>query len=395
MDRIIFHIDVNNAFLSWTAIKLLKEGYKIDIRKVDSIIGGDESKRHGIVLAKSPLAKNKGIKTAMSIYEAKKICPDLLIFPPDMKWYQECSKELMNYLKEYSPSIEQFSIDECFIDFSGTSYLYKDYIELAHKIKNEIYDKFGFTVNIGVANNKLCAKMASDFLKPNKVHTLFKDEIVKKLWPLDVSELFMVGKSTSDKLHNMNIYTIKDLANTDINKLEKCFKNYSVYLHNASLGIDDSPVISERDERKSISVERTLERDLSDEDKIKSILISELEEVVSELRSKKLFTKTITIIYKDINFRKKSSQITMEKYSNNIKELKEKLIELFENSYDGKMVRLIGVRLSNFTKNQDYQLSIFNINDEDNRDDLENMIDEINQKFGSNVIGTVSKKMEK
>ena len=395
MDRIIFHIDVNNAFLSWTAIKLLKEGYKIDIRKVDSIIGGDESKRHGIVLAKSPLAKNKGIKTAMSIYEAKKICPDLLIFPPDMKWYQECSKELMNYLKEYSPSIEQFSIDECFIDFSGTSYLYKDYIELAHKIKNEIYDKFGFTVNIGVANNKLCAKMASDFLKPNKVHTLFKDEIVKKLWPLDVSELFMVGKSTSDKLHNMNINTIKDLANTDINKLEKCFKNYSVYLHNASLGIDDSPVISERDERKSISVERTLERDLGDEDKIKSILISELEEVVSELRNKKLFTKTITIIYKDINFRKKSSQITMEKYSNNIKELKEKLIELFENSYDGKMVRLIGVRLSNFTKNQDYQLSIFNINDEDNRDDLESMIDEINQKFGSNVIGTVSKKMEK
>lgn len=395
MDRIIFHIDVNNAFLSWTAIKLLKEGYKIDIRKVDSIIGGDESKRHGIVLAKSPLAKNKGIKTAMSIYEAKKICPDLLIFPPDMKWYQECSKELMNYLKEYSPSIEQFSIDECFIDFSGTSYLYKDYIELAHKIKNEIYDKFGFTVNIGVANNKLCAKMASDFLKPNKVHTLFKDEIVKKLWPLDVSELFMVGKSTSDKLHNMNINTIKDLANTDINKLEKCFKNYSVYLHNASLGIDDSPVISERDERKSISVERTLERDLGDEDKIKSILISELEEVVSELRNKKLFTKTITIIYKDINFRKKSSQITMEKYSNNVKELKEKLIELFENSYDGKMVRLIGVRLSNFTKNQDYQLSIFNINDEDNRDDLESMIDEINQKFGSNVIGTVSKKMEK
>ncbi len=395
MDRIIFHIDVNNAFLSWTAIKLLKDGYKIDIRKVDSIIGGDESKRHGIVLAKSPLAKNKGIKTAMSLYEAKKICPDLLIFPPDMEWYKICSKELMNYLKDYSPSIEQFSIDECFIDFSGTSYLYKDYIELAYKMKDEIYDKFGFTVNIGVANNKLCAKMASDFLKPNKVHTLFKDEIVKKLWPLDVSELFMVGKSTSDKLHNMNINTIKDLANTDINKLEKYFKNYSIYLHNASLGIDDSPVISERDGRKSISVERTLERDLGDEDKIKSILISELEEVVSVLRSKKLFTKTITIIYKDINFRKKSSQITMEEYSNNIKELKDKLIELFENSYDGKMIRLIGVKLSNFTKNQDYQLSIFNINDEDNQDDLENMVDEINQKFGSNVIGTVSEKMEK
>lgn len=395
MDRIIFHIDVNNAFLSWTAIKLLKDGYKVDIRKVDSIIGGDESKRHGIVLAKSPLAKNKGIKTAMSLYEAKKICPDLLIFPPDMEWYKECSKELMDYLKDYSPSIEQFSIDECFIDFSGTSYLYKDYIELAHKMKDEIYDKFGFTVNIGVANNKLCAKMASDFLKPNKVHTLFKDEIVKKLWPLDVSELFMVGKSTTNKLHNMNINTIKDLANTDINKLEKHFKNYSVYLHNASLGIDDSPVISERDERKSISVERTLERDLGDEDKIKGILISELEEVVSILRSKKLFTKTITIIYKDINFRKKSSQITMEDYSNNIKEIKDKLVELFENSYDGKMIRLIGVKLSNFTNNQDYQLSIFNINDKDNQDDLENMVDKINQKFGSNVISTVSKKMEK
>lgn len=395
MDRIIFHIDVNNAFLSWTAIKLLNDGYKIDIREVVSVIGGDENTRHGIVLAKSPVAKKMGIKTAMSIFEAKKICRDLKIFPPDMEWYRECSNRLMDFLNNYSPNIEQFSIDECFIDFTGTSYLYKDYVGLAYKIKDEIYKKFGFTVNIGVANNKLCAKMASDFEKPNKVHTLFKDEIVKKMWPLDVSELFMVGKATSTKLHNLKINSIKDLANTDINKLEKYFKKYSIYLHNASLGIDDSPVITKSDDRKSISVERTLKNDLDDENKIKNILIDELEEVIRELKNKKMFTKTISIIYKDVNFRKRSSQITLDNYSNNYNEIKDRLIELFNNTYNGSLVRLIGVRLSNLSKDVDYQLSIFSIDKEDNYDELEETIYEINKKFGSNVISTVSDKMYK
>ena len=286
MKRIIFHIDVNNAFLSWTAIKMLNEGSEIDIRKIPSVIGGDESSRHGIVLAKSPIAKKMGIKTAMSLYEARKICPDIKVFKSDYKWYQEESKKLMEYLSTFSPSLEQFSIDECFLDLTGTTYLYKDYIELAHTIKDNIKKNFGFTVNIGIANNKLCAKMASDFEKPDKVHTLFEDEIVKKLWPLPVGDIFMVGKSTTERLNKMGIKTVNDLAHTDIKKLEKAFKNQATSLHNAAWGIDESPVESERRQRKSISTESTLPNDENDREKLKEILFSQSIEVGRQLRNK-------------------------------------------------------------------------------------------------------------
>ena len=185
--RIVFHIDVNNAFLSWTAVKLLKEGKK-DIRKIPSVIGGDETKRHGIVLAKSPVAKKMGITSAMPLYEAKKICNNLEIYRPDMEYYSESSNKFYEYLKKYSPEIERYSIDECFLELTNTKYLYDDYIALAYKIKDDIKNKFGFTVNVGIGNNKLCAKMASDFEKPDRVHTLMHDEIVTKMWPLPVED---------------------------------------------------------------------------------------------------------------------------------------------------------------------------------------------------------------
>ena len=207
-ERIIFHIDVNNAFLSWTAILLLKQGYKQDIRKIPSIIGGDEKERRGIVLAKSPIAKKYGIQTAETIYQAKKKCPSLQIFPANFEWYSKQSNNFYNYLTQYSPTIEQFSVDECFVDMTGTNYLYKNYEELAYKIKEDIKKIYGFTVNVGIGNNKLCAKMASDFEKPDKVHTLYSYEIEEKMWPLPVGDLFMIGKKTTEVLNKLNINTI-------------------------------------------------------------------------------------------------------------------------------------------------------------------------------------------
>ncbi len=173
-ERIIFHIDVNNAFLSWTAVDLLKNGYKTDIRKIPSIIAGDEQKRHGIVLAKSPVAKKFGIKTAETISQAKKKCPALQVFPPNFQIYYAQSKNLVNYLKQYTPIMEQYSVDECFLDMTGTKYLYSNYIELAHKIKDDIKRLYGFTVNVGIGNNKLCPIIAIDFQIHYKVHTLLK-----------------------------------------------------------------------------------------------------------------------------------------------------------------------------------------------------------------------------
>ena len=392
-DRVIFHIDVNNAFLSWTAIYLLNNGFNKDIRKVPSIIGGDEKTRRGIVLAKSPIAKKYGIVTAETIYSAKTKCKDLEIYPPNYNWYKEKSKELMNYLSNYSPTLEQFSIDECFLDMSGMTYIYKDLIELAHKIKDEVKEKFGYTVNIGIANNKLCAKMASDFEKPDKVHTLFKDEIVSKLWPLDVSDLFMCGKSTTKELKAMGIKTIGDLARYDEKKLIKKFKSMGEYLHRASFGIDNSIVESERGERKSISTERTLSKDISDKEELKDIIYKETIEVGRQLRRKKLYAKTIGIIYKDILFKKYSQQLTLNTPTNSDKELFEKVMELFNASFREEPIRLIGVRLSNLTNSKDSQMSIFDINEDKNDEKFQETIDNINNKFGKSLIEPASLKL--
>ena len=278
-ENYVFHIDVNNAFLSWTAVYLLQHGYKKDIRKVPSVIGGDPKTRTGIVLAKSPVAKKYGIVTAETLYSARKKCKDLEVYPPDYKWYYKKSRELMDYLKQYSPIQEQLSIDECFLDMSGMKYIYDDLIKLAHHIKAEVKEKFGYTVNVGIGNNKLCAKMASDFEKPDKVHTLLKDEIATKLWPLDVGDLFMCGKRTKTELNKLNIYTIKDLAHKDKKYLERHFKAQGTYLYNACRGIDTSIVEETHSKNQSISVTETMPHDYSDRDKLKEIIFRQTEEV--------------------------------------------------------------------------------------------------------------------
>lgn len=392
MKRIIFHIDVNNAFLSWTAVKMVKEG-KEDIRKIPSVIGGDESSRHGIVLAKSPIAKKMGIKTAMSLYEARKICKDLKVYQPDFKTYFDLSNKFYEYLKEYSPTIERFSIDECFIDFTGTNYLYDDYIKLAHKIKDEIKEKYGFTVNVGIGENKLCAKMASDFEKPDKVHTLFNDEIVIKMWPLKVENLFMLGKKTKEKLNKMKIYTIKDLANSDPKKLEKEFKSYGKYLYDASHGIDNDEVKKREAKNKSISTEMTLKYNEVDPKKLKETIYSQIIELGRKLRSKKMYAKTVGIIYKNYMFQRYSAQATLEEATNSNGDLYKKAVEVFDNSYRNDPIRLIGVKLSNLTKSVEKQISIFTLDEDVETNDVQETIDEINNKLGKDLIEPASLKL--
>lgn len=397
-ERIIFHIDVNNAFLSWTAVQLLEEGYNIDIRKIPAIIAGDESKRHGIVLAKSPIAKKYGIVTAETIYQAKMKCPNLKIFSPNHEIYQRKSKQLMSYLKEFTPIMEQFSIDECFLDMTGTKYLYDNYLELAYKIKDEIKEKFGFTVNVGIGNNKLCAKMASDFEKPDKVHTLLKNEIKEKLWPLPVNDLFMCGKKTSIELNKMNIYTIKDLAEYDFQKLEKKFKSQAKYLKQAAWGIDESKVEERKDKRQSISTTRTLPHDEENREKLKEVLFMQTEDVCRQLREKKLYASTIAIIYKDKYFKSTTVQEQLENATDNTKEILKKINSLFEKSYNNIPIRLIGVRLANLTKYKNTQVSLFDteIDDNSKEESIQKTVDKINKKFGSSLIMPASiKKLQK
>ena len=389
-ERFVFHIDVNNAFLSWTAVYLLQNGYEKDIREIPSVIGGDPKTRTGIVLAKSPIAKKYGIVTAETLYSAKNKCKDLEIYPPYYKWYYEKSRELMEYLKTYSPIQEQLSIDECFLDMSGMKYIYDDLIKLAYKIKDEVKKKFGYTVNVGIGNNKLCAKMASDFEKPDKVHTLLKDEIATKLWPLDVGDLFMCGKRTKHELNKLNIYTIRDLARCDEKYLERHFKSQGKYLYNASHGIDMSLVEETHSKNQSISVTETMPHDYTDRDKLKEIIFRQTEEVTRELRSKGLYTKTVAVIFKNNHFISYSAQTTLNKPTDNTKEILNKIYEVFDNNYKDDEIRLIGVRLANLTKDKSEQISIFDTDIEEKEDNIQKTIDNINNKFGKSLIKPAS-----
>lgn len=386
--RIIFHIDVNNAFLSWSAVKLLKEGYKIDIRTIPSIIGGDESKRHGIVLAKSPVAKKYGIKTAETLYAARKKCPNLKIYNPDYKWYYEQSLLFHNYLKQYSPNILKYSVDEAFIDLTGTKYIYDDYIKLAYKIKDDIKNLFGFTVNVGVANNMLCAKMASDFLKPDKVHTLFEDEVKTKMWPLPIEDLFMVGKSSSKVLRDLGINTIGELANADLGVLNKHFKNRAQFLLDSANGIDYSKVEKSISKTESISTTETLIKDISDKEELKDILFRQTDDVARQLRKKEKYCNVVAIIYKNNNFESYSKQVKLENATNSTSEIYEIVLHLLDISFRGEAIRLIGVRLADLSANRLEQVSIFDSDEkkDSSNDEFQKIVDSLNNKFGSNVV---------
>lgn len=396
MQRIIFHIDVNNAFLSWTAVYLLNHGYKQDIRKIPSVIGGDEKARHGIVLAKSPVAKKYGIVTAETLYSARNKCRFLQVFPPNYPFYKEQSEKLMNYLSRYTPTIEQYSIDECFLDLTGTSLLYgNDYVNLAHKIKDEIKEKFGFTVNIGIGENKLCAKMASDFEKPDKVHTLYMNEIETKLWPLKVEDLFMLGRSSAKKLNELGIYTIKDLKDANINILRRYFKNGADYFKEAALGIDYSKVEPRNPKNKCISISRTLPYDVTKKEDLLKILYSETEEVSYTLRTQKLYVKTIAVTYRNNLFKNYSHQITIPNATNVTGEIFKQVKIIFERSYKEDPIRNIGVRLADLKKTAEKQLTLFMEDDIKVDDKVEEVMDSIIKKYGKNSVIRASKKEEK
>ena len=383
MERIIMHIDVNNAFLSWTAVDLLNKGYKVDIRKEVSVIGGDETKRRGIVLAKSIPAKKEGIQTAETLYIARKKCPRLKIYSPNYELYKTMSNSLFSYLKKYTSDIEIVSIDECFLDYGKVKRIYGDEIKFAYKIKNEIYNLYGFTVNIGIANNKLCAKMASDFTKPNKVHTLFSNEVKEKMWPLYIGDLYGIGRKSAEKLVKIGICKIEDLALSTKEKLYPYFKNQSSYMINIANGIDDSEVISEISNPKCISETYTLLYDYDDINEINKELKRITESITNDLKKTKKYTSVIAVIIKDKYFKTNTHQLKLKNATDNKDEIYEVVKKLFKESWDETPIRLIGVRLDSLSNSNDYQISLFeNIEEKVKNEKINKTIGELKKKFG-------------
>lgn len=385
------HIDVNNAFLSWTAVKLLHDGYKRDIRKIEAVIGGDESKRHGIVLAKSPVAKKRGVKTAETLMSARRKCDNLEIFSPDFKWYSFMSKKMFNLIRKYTPDIEILSIDECFLDYTKIQNIYGDPIKFAYHLKNEIYRTLKFTVNIGIANNKLCAKMASDFKKPNRVHTLFMEEVSEKMFPLDVGDLYGVGKRTTEKLKQLNIYTIEDLAKTDVIFLSRYFKNQAKVLIEKANGIDNSEVVSEASERKGISNSSTFSYNLIRLDDILNKLQALTENVCLALRRDEKYAKVVSVTLRDKYFNNKCHQRKLVNATNNTDEIFKVAKELVIEMWNEEPIRLIGVSLNNLTINSNHQLSLFeNYQTKEKLDSLDKIIDDLKLQYGSKIINKAS-----
>ena len=383
MEREILHIDVNNAFLSWTAVEMLKNGSKLDIRTIPSIIGGDESRRSGIVLAKSMKAKECGVVTAETIYQAKRKCTNLQIYRGlEYRQYKEYSNKLYNLLLEYTDKIERYSIDECFLDM--TEYLQKDtLLNKAIEINKRVREELGFTVNVGVAHNKLLAKMASDFKKPDRVHTLYEREIPLKMWPLPISELFMLGKKTVPKLYNMGIKTIGDLAKADRKLLIKKFGKHGNLMWEYANGIDYSEVKYEEELPKSIGNSTTLPKDIANKEELEQILLALTEQVTFRLRRYNLLANVVNVQLRTNKFETFSHQSKLDTSTSNTKHIYIKAKELLEEMYkNGIFIRLIGMKVDDLVSKDEVQLSFFSKEDDEKQEKLDKAIDKLNEKYG-------------
>ena len=384
MKRVIFHIDVNSAFLSWEAVyRLYHLGAKTDLREEIAAVGGDMAMRHGIILAKSIPAKKYGIKTGESIMEAKQKCPDLKLVPPNYQLYDGCSGAFMDILRQYSPEVEQYSIDEAFVDMTGTEALWGDAVTAANRIRVQIREELGFTVNIGVSENKLLAKMASDFKKPDRVHTLWKEEIPDKMWPLPVSELFFVGRATTKKLFALGIRTIGELAASDPHMLRSHLKKQGEIIWGFANGIDVSVVQPEAPANKGYGNSTTIAFDVCDASVAKLVLLSLAETVGTRLREAGVRAEVIAVGIKSFDLRYASHQMTLQNATNITAEIHRYACRLFDSLWDGTPIRHLGIHTGRIKDGCSLrQMDLFDDTDYEKLEQLDGTVDQIRRRYG-------------
>ena len=387
MERVIFHVDVNSAFLSWEAARRVADG-ESDLRLVPSAVGGDPNSRVSIISAKSIPAKKYGITTGEPVSFALRKCPELVVVPPDFKLYRKCSADFIAICRTYTPLLEQFSIDECFLDMTGMELIYPDIVATAYDLKNRIREELGFTVNVGVGSNKLLAKMASDFEKPDKVHTLFYNEIAAKMWPLPIGDLFLAGKSATQKLIGAHIRTIGDLAAQD----EKYIKNLlgeksGALLYSYAHGIDDSELSQEREDAKSYSMSTTLEENVVTKERAYDILRMLSETVSHKMRQDGAYAGCVSVTIRSDEFVNKSHQRMLYNPTNISSEVFSTAKMLFDEMWDEKTpLRLLNVGLSNITKEEYEQLSLFTDESKEKSRKVDKLMDTLSDKYGKNVV---------
>ena len=387
MDRLIFHVDVNSAFLSWEAVRRMADG-EADIRLIPSAIGGDRDKRTGVIVAKSIPAKRFGIKTGEPVSMALRKCPELFLAKPDFRLYEKNSRAFIAICARYAPALEQFSIDECFLDMSGTGSIYPDPVRTARQLADEIRDTLGFTVNIGIGENKLLAKMASDFEKPDRVHTLFLREMPEKMWPLPVSELFTVGRSTAEKLGKASIKTIGELAKSDVRVIQGLVGvKLGSQIHDFANGIDDSPVRAGREAAKGYSISTTLEDDVTDAAAARNILLALADNVAARMRGDGKRAGRVAVTIRSNDFRDRSHQTSLHSPTDITREIYELAVKLFDELWDGRTpLRLLGISLTGVTDRDCVQTSLFDDGRYDRARRLDRAVDALRGKFGADIV---------
>ncbi|MGN0159290.1 MAG: DNA polymerase IV [Brotaphodocola sp.] len=391
-ERLIFHIDVNSAFLSWESVYRLKQDPgTLDLRTIPSVVGGDAKSRHGIVLATSTPAKQYGISTAETLVSAMRKCPDLVIVPSRFDLYLKYSSDMLKILSDYTPDIEKFSIDEAFLDMTETIHLFGVPVTVADQIRKRIHQELGFTVNVGVAPNKLLAKMASDFEKPDKTHTLFHDEIAEKMWPLPLRNLFFAGEAAVTKMERIGLHTIGDLAHCDPKIICAHLGNkYGNLIHQYANGIDDDPVCEREPINKGYGNSITLPHDISDYDTACQVLLALSETVGTRLREKKVRCNCICVELKDWQFRSFSHQTTLQISTDSTAILYQNACRLLKEFWDLTPVRLIGLRTSHISNDHFEQMSLFETEQSRKLKNLEKAVDSIRGKYGVDSIKRAS-----
>ena len=387
MKLLVFHIDVNSAFLSWEAARRVREGGE-DLRLIPSAVGGDREKRTGVILAKSIPAKAYGINTGEPVSMALRKCPQLVIAKPDFRLYEASSKAFMDICRAYAPVVEKYSIDECFLDMSGTERVYPDPIKTAHEIKDRIKAELGFTVNVGIGPNKLLAKMASDFKKPDLVHTLFAEEIKTKMWPLPVRELFTVGRATAERLEKTNIKTIGALATVSESWLRSYLgEKQGEHLHRFANGIDDSPVLAEPERAKGYSNSITLEEDVTNDAEAHKILLALADSVTSRMRADGARAYCVSVTIRGNDFRDRSHQKRLDAATDITDEVYAVAKRLFSELWDRRTpLRLMGLSMTSVASEGEEQLSLFVDEKKERARAIDRAVDSIRGKYGSATI---------
>lgn len=387
MDRVILHCDMNGFFAS---VELLS---RPELRDRPMAVCGSPDKRHGIILAKNEPAKQAGVVTAETVWQALKKCPDLQFVPPHMSKYKHYSRLINEIYQRFTDMVEPFSIDESWLDVTASQSLFGSGREIADTIRETVKKELGLTLSAGVSFNKIFAKMGSEYKKPDATTLITRENYKEILWPLPARDMFFVGKATARKLSESGIKTIGDIAVADPGVLERMLGKQGRQLWEYTNGLDNSPVarVGESEKIKSVGNGVTFTRDLVTEDDIVTAVTSLSDTVAGRLRRYGMKACGVKVDIKDPYFKVISRQKQLFSPTNLAGEIAKNSLDIIHSSWKkGSPIRMLTITGINLTDEIfDEQLSLFGISSDDRQkgEQIERTMDEVRKKYGSSSIG--------